>query len=133
MWLGREQPKRFVQPDGSHKSFGNVVWFTNLDHDKLHEPLVLTARYSPERYPTYDNYDAIEVSKTKDIPADYYGAMGVPITFLDKYCPEQFEIVGTSDNGAVAERYKLQHFKTHNEPYVSGRKVYKRLFIRRKA
>ena len=133
MWLGREQPKRFVQPDGSHKSFGNVVWFTNLDHDKRHEPLVLTARYSPGRYPAYDNYNAIEVSKVVGIPMDFFGTMGVPITFLDKYCHDQFEIVGASDNGAVGEEHKLPHFKTHNEPYVSGRKVYKRLFIRRKA
>ena len=76
-----------------------VVWFTNLDHDKRHEPLILYKKYhdDPDAYPTYDNYDAIEVSKTKNIPADYYGVMGVPITFLDKHCPEQFEIVGITD------------------------------------
>ena len=65
--------------------FRNVNWFTNLDHSKRHEDLDLYKTYTPEEYPKYDNYDAINVDKTKDIPADYAGAMGVPITFLDKY------------------------------------------------
>lgn len=73
-----------------------VMWFTNLDHSKRHEELILYKNYNPEEYPTYDNYDAIEVSKTVDIPVDYDGVMGVPVTFLDKYNPEQFEIVGGS-------------------------------------
>ena len=77
--------------------FRNVTWFTNLDISKRHENLILYEKYSPEKYPTYDNYDAIEVSKTKDIPADYGGAMGVPITFLDKHNPAQFEILGITD------------------------------------
>ena len=79
--------KRFIRVKG-------VRWFTNLDNNKRHEPLDLYKRYTPEEFPKYDNYDAIEVSKTCDIPLDYDGIMGVPITFLDKYCPEQFEIVG---------------------------------------
>lgn len=70
-----------------------VVWFTNLDIDKRHEDLILHKKYNPEEYPTYDNYNAINVDKTKDIPHDYAGHIGVPITFLDKYNPEQFEIV----------------------------------------
>ncbi len=70
-----------------------VVWYTNLDIVKRHYPLDLYKTYSPEEYPKYDNYDAIEVGKTADIPMDYDGVMGVPISFLDKYCPEQFEIV----------------------------------------
>ncbi len=74
-----------------------VRWFTNLDHKKRHEPLDLYKHYSPEEYPTYANYDAIEVGKTSDIPMDYDGVMGVPKTFMDKYCPEQFEIVGTAE------------------------------------
>ena len=74
-----------------------VVWFTNLEHTKRHEPLILTEYYTPEAYPKYDNYDAINVDKTADIPCDYDGVMGVPITFLDKYCPEQFEIIGCAD------------------------------------
>ena len=70
------------------------IWFTNLDHNKRHQLLDLVCRYSPEEYPHYDNYDAIEVNKTTDIPYDYFGVMGVPITFLDKYNPDQFEILG---------------------------------------
>lgn len=73
-----------------------VRWFTNLDYKERHEPLILYKKYNPEEYPKYINYDAIEVAKTKDIPVDYDGLMGVPITFLDKYCPEQFQILGIS-------------------------------------
>jgi len=73
-----------------------VRWFTNLDFAERHEDLVLFSEYSPEKYPTYVNFDAIEVSKTVEIPVDYNGAMGVPITFLDKYNPDQFEILGSS-------------------------------------
>ena len=75
---------------------GNAAWFTNLDHAKRHEKLILYKRYSPEEYPAYDNYDAINVDKTAEIPMDWFGAMGVPITFLDKHNPEQFEILGVS-------------------------------------
>ena len=71
----------------------SICWFTNLDHKKRHEELVLYKKYNEEEYPKYDNYDAIEVSKVTDIPMDYYGVMGVPITFLDKYCPTQFQII----------------------------------------
>ncbi len=109
-----------------------VMWLTNLDIQKRHEKLPLYKKYTPEEFPRYDNYDAIEVSKTADIPYDYDGAMGVPITFMDKYNPEQFELIGCSDNGAVANEYKLPHFKRHNEPYIDGKKVYKRIFIRRR-
>lgn len=95
IWLGYTSPKEFLQADGSVKKFGNILWYTNLDHKKRHEPLDLRGvYYDSEKYPKYDNYDAIEVSKTADIPCDYDGVMGVPITFLDKYCPEQFEIIG---------------------------------------
>ena len=82
---------------GDHKEgmirVSGVQWFTNLDINKRHEDLLLFKEYTPEEYPTYDNYDAINVDVTKNIPKDYKGAMGVPITFLDKYNPEQFEIV----------------------------------------
>ena len=77
--------------------FRNVGWFTNLDHAKRHEELFLYKRYSPEEYPTYDNYDAINVDRVADIPMDWDGAMGVPVTFLDKYNPEQFEVIGITD------------------------------------
>ena len=79
---------------GDYTRLGNSCWFTNLPHSKRNEELILVERYSADKYPKYDNYDAINVDKTKDIPMDYEGVMGVPITFLDKYCPEQFEIIG---------------------------------------
>ncbi len=94
MWLGCNSVKEFMQPDGSVKKFGNILWFTNLDIQKRHKALALIRKYTPEEYPKYDNYDAIDVSKVIDIPCDYNGIMGVPITFLDKYNPEQFELLG---------------------------------------
>lgn len=78
------------------QTIGNSAWFTNLDHAKRHEDQVLYKTYNPDDYPTYANYDAIEVGKVVDIPMDYPGAMGVPITFLGKYNPSQFEILGNS-------------------------------------
>ncbi|HIB1529981.1 TPA: adenine-specific methyltransferase EcoRI family protein, partial [Salmonella enterica subsp. enterica serovar Muenchen] len=79
------------------RSMGNICWYTNLDHKKRHDEIILFKKYTPAEYPIYDNYDAIEVSKVADIPADYDGVMGVPITFLDKYNPEQFEILGLTN------------------------------------
>ena len=93
MWLGVNPVKEFKQPDGVTKKFGNICWFTNLPHNKRNQKIVLYKKYTPEEYPKYDNYDAINVNKTKEIPMDYDGVMGVPITFLDKYNPEQFEIL----------------------------------------
>lgn len=81
-----ENGKKYIRVKG-------VRWFTNLDYKERHEEFTLYKRYSPEDYPKYENYDAINVNKTSEIPADYDGAMGVPITFLDKYNPEQFEII----------------------------------------
>jgi len=90
-----ESRKKIV--DGvKYQSMGRIYWYTNLDTTKRHEPLTLYKRYSPNDYPTYTNYPAIEVSKVAEIPEDYDGEMGVPITFLDKYNPDQFEIVGIS-------------------------------------
>lgn len=109
IWLGYNSVKKFTMPENyEHNSikiengvkyavFGNVCWFTNLDIAKRHEDLILYKTYSPEEYPKYDNYNAIEVSKVTEIPKDYAGAMGVPITFLDKYNPKQFEILGITD------------------------------------
>jgi hypothetical protein len=74
----------------------NMAWFTNLDTAKRHETMTLYRHYTPDEYPTYTNYRAIEVAKVSDIPMNYNGAMGVPITFLDKYNPEQFEVLGSS-------------------------------------
>ena len=85
------------------RSLGNICWFTNLDIKKRHEDLILYKYYTPEEYPTYANYNAIDVSKTADIPCDYDGLMGVPITFMDKYNPEQFEIIGMAHGDAGVE------------------------------
>ena len=76
---------------------GNVRWLTNIGKNNR-KPLTLTEHYSPEKYPRYDNYEAIEVGKVKKIPCDYYGEMGVPVSFLGKYCPEQFEIIGITSS-----------------------------------
>ena len=102
-----------------------VRWFTNLDHNKRHEEMDLTCRYSPEEYPHYDNYDAINVDKTSDIPYNYPGAMGVPITFLDKYNPEQFEIIGQMANTKVDE-YNFGY------TFIKGNRKYARILIRNK-
>ena len=111
-----------------------VVWFTNLEINKRHEDLDLYKTYTPEEYPKYDNYDAIEVSKTKEIPADYAGAMGVPITFLDKYNPDQFEIVGMSASaGYNAEIVGLPFLGEKDaRPLLNGKNTYARVFIKNK-
>ena len=83
------------------RSLGNICWYTNLDIPKRHENLILYKSYTPEEYPRYINYDAIEVSKTELIPCDYDGVMGVPITFMDKYNPDQFEIIGIGNGGEL--------------------------------
>ena len=96
-----------------------VMWYTNLDIEKLHEELILYKTYSPEEYPRYDNYDAIEVSKVTDIPCDYYGVMGVPITFLNKYNPSQFEIIGM-DGQECSPPTKIY---SHKEKVVNGERM----------
>lgn len=131
VWIGYTNVKEFVQPDGSIKKFGNIGWFTNLDITKRHEKLILWKTYTPEEYPKYDNYDAINVDKVAEIPCDYDGVMGVPITFLDKYNPEQFEIVGGSANGQIADTFKIGTYKTYNNPIIKNRKIYQRIFIKK--
>ena len=103
---------------------GNAMWFTNMSHSKRNLPLDLYKKYNPNDYPKYDNYDAINVDKTKDIPMDYDGVMGVPITFLDKYCPTQFEIVGIHGNC-------YDYTKPQKSLCINGKKVYKRIMIRK--
>ena len=125
VWIGYNNVNYFQQPDGSFKKFGNIGWFTNLGIKKRHEKIVLRKIYTPEEYPTYDNYEAINVNKTVEIPSDYDGVMGVPITFLDRYCPEQFEIIGKFDSGKIDE-YNL------GNPIINNKTIYKRLAIRKK-
>lgn len=113
-----------------------VRWFTNLDHKKRHEPIDLYKHYNEEEYPKYDNYDAINVNKVSDIPMDYDGVMGVPISFLDKYCPEQFEIIWTTDRGGDGkiDYLKNKNFdKSWDSPYINGNKIYKRILIKIRA
>ena len=98
----RDANKKFVVAHGYDPNDGFVTvpavcWYTNIDFPKRHEMLILYKHYTPEEYPKYDNYDAIEVSKTADIPCDYSGVMGVPVTFMEKYNPKQFEIIGCAE------------------------------------
>jgi hypothetical protein len=112
---------------GDHKEgmirVSGVVWFTNLDISKRHENLILCKKYSPEEYPKYDNYDAINVDVTKNIPDDYAGVMGVPITFLDKYNPEQFEIITMSTMSGISANHWT---------YINGVPKYARVYIKNK-
>ena len=118
-----EYGKRFIRVKG-------VRWFTNIEDANCNLPLDLYKKYNPKDYPKYDNYDAINVDKTSDIPMDYDGVMGVPITFLDKYCPTQFEIAGLMSGG------KGENLTNGNDGrakfYVNGKGVYARILIRRK-
>lgn len=131
IWLGCHNVKEFKKPNGEYQKFGNICWFTNLDHDKRHEKLSLMTvadnlkynkklikklknDYGTETYPKYDNYDAIEVPYTDAIPSDYKGVMGVPISFMDKYSDEQFELI------------------SYLEPVLNKKELYKRLLIKRR-
>lgn len=142
-----------------YQTIGNSAWFTNLDHAKRHEELTLYKTYKPEDYPTYDNFDAIEVAKTVDIPVDYDGVMGVPITFLGRYNPDQFEILGTDESDyPPTKTYRAKSKMVDGVPVRSNtgsggayirtesygpgtyfnvgyplKRTYKRIFIRRKA
>lgn len=136
----------FLTPDGGDE-LSNVAstWFTNIEHGRRHQPLQLMSmednlRYSSHRkvkelgYQAYDNYDAIEIPYADSIPNDYEGIMGVPITFLEKYCPEQFEIVGRGDGNIADEEYPfyIKGFKDKGGvPMINGEFVYKRIMIRR--
>ena len=121
----KKQGSAYRLVDGIIKALLRTArWFTNLDYKKRHEDLILYKKYSPDEYPKYDNYDAINVSKTADIPRDYAGEMGVPISFLDKHNPEQFEIIGM-DRPLITELTgKQSRFK------IKGKEIYVRIVIR---
>ena len=119
LWLGSTSPEYFILPSGGVKRVGNVNWFTNLDSDRVNDPVPLTKRYTPEAYPKYDGSDIIEVNRVANIPCDYLGPMGVPITYLPKHCPEQFEIVRVGRDGS--------------KPFsIDGKAVYFRILIKRR-
>lgn len=129
--------KAYIDDDGKKHGFVPAIcWYTNLDVKKRHEPLDLRGTYySPERYPKYDNYDAIEVGRVSDIPCDYFEEIGVPITFLSKYNPDQFELIGADFDLANPE--PLPNGKTGNGRFYVRerervRRMYSRLVIRRK-
>ncbi len=129
----RKQGSSYKIVNGKVKGRAQAIWFTNIDIQKRHEELVLYKHYTPEEYPKYDNYDAINVDKVTDIPCDYDGVMGVPITFLDKYNSAQFEIIGATESegkgfscGLWDENSKIA------QATINGQRVYKRVFIRRK-
>lgn len=149
MWLGfhcgdmaftvpdyfEERATRFWIDETGQKwrSMGNICWFTNLDHSKRHEELDLYRKYygHKEDFPNYDNYDAININKVSEIPEDYFGVMGVPITFLDKFNPEQFEIVGLIA-GNIKGLAGIQSKTGKDGPYIDGKLKYGRILIRRK-
>ncbi|MBL7975567.1 MAG: adenine-specific methyltransferase EcoRI family protein, partial [Candidatus Kapabacteria bacterium] len=141
IWLGYMHPENFIVPNNyeqreyrswrdengtNWRSLGNACWFTNLDITKRHDDLILHKKYTPNEYPTYDNYEAINVDKTSDIPKDYTGAMGVPITFLDKYNPEQFEILGNLGS------YAPDGYSLSSAIFINGQKIFKRILIKHK-
>lgn len=142
MWLGyyagdmafavpdyyEERETRFwVDKTGQKwRSLGNICWYTNLDTKKRHQDILLFKTYNEEEYPKYDNYDAIEVGKIADIPCDYEGVMGVPITFLDKFNPDQFEIIGL-DRYTVPKEYLVG-----GRVAINGKPKYARILIRKK-
>lgn len=126
---------------GNYTRMGNACWFTNMEHGRRHTPLTLMTaednmRYSRHKnvrgapYARYDNYDAIEVPYVDAIPSDYDGVMGVPVTFLDKYCPEQFEILGCTESEGKGFSNGLWTDASCAQPLVGGARRYKRLFIR---
>ena len=129
IWLGCNSVKEFVRPDKTTQTFGNIMWYTNLSHKKRNEefPLFKTYKESKKEYPKYDNYDAIEVSSVNNIPKDYKGVMGVPVSFMSKFNPNQFEIVG-SNRGVKQDPQGIYG----RSSYIDGKERFKRLFIKHK-
>lgn len=130
---GDKYARGVYDPKTNLVKFRNVTWFTNLEHQKRHQELALYKPYNRVDYPTYDNYNAIEVSKTKDIPKVYDGIMGVPITFLERYNPEQFEIVGSDyevKQGLLPKVLKRGWTGKTDRGYVKGKRLYARILIR---
>jgi len=111
--------------------FRNAVWFTNLDHNRRHEELILWKKYTPEEFPTYDNYNAINVNKVAEIPMDYDGYMGVPVTFMNKFNPEQFEIVGMGEDNGTGLSGGVWNGGSKS-CLVNGKAMFKRIFIKNK-
>lgn len=128
----REFAKGVYDEETGLVKFRNVSWYTNLDIAKRHEDLILYKTYVPGEYQKYDNYDAINVDKLKDIPMDYDGVMGVPITFMDKYNPEQFEIIGLIA-GNIKGMAGIKSASGKDGPYINGKLKYGRILIKRRS
>lgn len=118
------ETRKKIENGTKYFSMGRIMWFTNLDIEKRHQEMTLYKKYSPEEFSKYDNYDILNVDKVADIPMDYKGVMGVPITFVDKYSPEQFEILGIANSARWIghECFTL----------IKGRKIYNRILIKNK-
>lgn len=139
LWLGFSQPKEFDTPNGMTKKVNGLTrWFTNVDTKKRHHKLETVYRWRkrkekyPDLYPKYDNYDAIEVGKVLQIPLDYDGAMGVPITFLDKFNPDQLEIIGADFDLAKALTINGKIKPNPQRFYINGKRKYSRILIKNK-
>ena len=149
MWWGVQNIRWFMNPEGVLVEGARSRWYTNIDHGRRHEPLQLMstadnlkfskhAEVREAGYRTYDNLDAIEVPFTDAIPSDHAGLMGVPITFLDRFSPEQFELIGSYNNGVHGEELGAQKVEVlvsgrptmWNGPVINGTPVYKRIVIR---
>jgi len=125
----KTESRKKVENGKKYFSMGNIVWFTNLEIKKRRQDLILYKQYSPEEYLKYDNYDAINVNKVAEIPMDYAGVMGVPITFMDKHNPEQFEIVGLIA-GNIKGMAGIVSSTGKDGPYINGVLKYGRILIR---
>ena len=142
VWIGYNNVHEFLQPDNTIKKFGNIGWYTNLDIAKRHEKIILWKHYDAEAYSKYDNFDAIDVPKVSEIPIDYDGIMGVPITIMDKISPEQFEIIWQASGNTRAccpsdILHDVLHYSQHPEDrggcgVINGQRQYSRIFIRKK-
>ena len=137
VWIGYNSVNDFQQPDGSFKKFGNIGWFTNLDIKKRHEDLILTKNYTGNEidYPKYDHCDVINVSKVSDIPKDYFGVMGVPITFLGSWSSDQFEVIDLLNRYSIYDSQGINDYIKDNHLHscnIDGKATYARILIRRK-
>lgn len=127
----KTESRKKIENGKQYFSKGSIFWFTNLDIYKRHEDIILYKKYIEEEYPKYDNYNAINVDKVADIPMDYKGVMGVPITFIDKYNPDQFELLGIMNTGE--ENIGIRYEGTpHGRPMINGVEKYLRILIKNK-
>lgn len=125
IWYGYTHAKEFYRPDGTIKKFGNVAWFTNLDVKKRHEPLILYKQYNPDFYPSYFNFDGIDIEDISSIPKDFYGNMGVPSSFLFYYNPEQFELIGIGNRLEKPVLHKTVGNEIHFIKKETGEVIFK--------